>query len=248
METAKAVAIHQPNFFPWLGFFDKIARADVFVFMDNVQFPRTSRGTWLNRVKMVVGGRDAWITAPVDRSGPEKRPIHEMRVKDDLPWREKLVRTLDANYRRAPFADEVLPVVSEVLANPTDSLAEFNIFAIRVLLERMRMRTDHLVLGSSLDVEGSATDLLISMTRAVGGTVYLCGGGADGYQEDDRFSEAGLGLQYQSFDHPVYSQATTESFVPGLSILDVLMNSGFEGTRSLLLQNGRMDSPVDQRS
>ena len=69
MRLARVVAIHQPNFFPWLGFFDKIARADVFVLMDNVQFPRTSTGTWVNRVKLLVAGRERWATAPVVRSG-----------------------------------------------------------------------------------------------------------------------------------------------------------------------------------
>ena len=74
------VAIHQPNFFPWLGFFDKIARADVFCLLDNVQFPKTG-GTWINRVQLWINGKAAWATAPVDRSYSGVRRIREMQAR-----------------------------------------------------------------------------------------------------------------------------------------------------------------------
>ena len=73
----RVVAIHQPNFFPWLGYFDKIARSDVFIFLDDVQFPKTG-GVWSNRVKILIGGEARWSTAPIDRSFTGTRKICEM--------------------------------------------------------------------------------------------------------------------------------------------------------------------------
>ena len=89
------VAIHQPNFLPWLGFFDKLARADVFVLLDSVQFPRTSKGTWINRVKLLVGGRKQWATVPIVRSEGSVLPIAEVRIDEAQPWRKKLLRTIE---------------------------------------------------------------------------------------------------------------------------------------------------------
>src|ERR671923_195501 len=91
----RVVAIHQPNFLPWLGWFDKAARADVFVLLDHVQFPRTSRGTYVNRVKLLVNGSGKWVTAPIVRSGGSMQRIDEVRVDDAQPWREKVLRTIE---------------------------------------------------------------------------------------------------------------------------------------------------------
>ena len=86
------VAIHQPNFLPWLGWFDKLARADVFVLLDHVQFPRTSRGTYVNRVKLLVGGKDAWVTAPIVRASGSAQRIDEVRL-DGCALARKVLRT-----------------------------------------------------------------------------------------------------------------------------------------------------------
>ena len=97
---ADSVACHQPNFLPWLGYFDKLAQCDRFVLLDDVQFPRTSRGTYTNRVQLMIGGKPAWLTAPVVREGVQR--IREVRVDDRQPWRRKALRTIEMEYARAP--------------------------------------------------------------------------------------------------------------------------------------------------
>lgn len=234
LDSEKVVAIHQPNFFPWLGYFNKIARADLFLVMDNVQFPRTGKGTWVNRVKLIVNKQAAWVTMPVVRAHSGVRCISEMRISDATPWRAKLLKTIQMSYSRAPFFEVVFPFLAKLTNNTTDYLAEYNLSAIRSLAEALGLQTSKLILGSTLNVAGSATDLLISMVKAVEGTAYLCGGGAAGYQEDEKFAEAGIELIYQNFQHPVYSQSNTQEFIPGLSIIDALMNCGFEEVLSLM--------------
>jgi len=226
------VAIHQPNFLPWLGFFDKIRRCDTFVVMDNAQFSKTG-GTWTNRVQMMVSGKPAWITVPIVRAYHGVRPIREMQINDLQPWRDKVLRTIDLNYRRAPHFEEVSPVIQELVEQRTTDLAAYNLTAITTLCQALKLATPF-VLGSTLPTEGRATDLLIEMVRAVGGNAYLAGGGSGGYQEDHMFQEAGIELVYQDFRHPIYEQINPGEFRPGLSVVDALMNCGFEGVRNLL--------------
>jgi WbqC-like protein family len=229
---SRIVAIHQPNFLPWLGYFDKIARADIFVALDTVQFPKTG-GTWSNRVRIRVNGRPAWITMPVARSFHGLRSIAEMRMAGTA-WRERLVQTLQAAYMRAPRFREVFPVIEDILTCRLDTVGAFNLTGVRRLADSLGLDTGRIVPASTLAASGRATDLLIALVQQVGGTAYLSGGGTRGYQEDEKFTAAGLQLVYQEFQHPVYPQGGTEAFVPGLSIVDALMNCGFEGTRGLL--------------
>ena len=230
------MAVHQPNFLPWLGFFDKIRRSDVFIVMDNAQFSKTG-GTWTNRVQLMVNKEPAWVTVPIVRAYHGLRSVHEMKINESAPWRAKLLRTIEVNYRPAPHFSEIYPLVSELVDQPSSDLASYNLNAIRTFCGRLHLTTE-ILLGSSLAAEGRSTDLLLAMVRAVGGTAYLAGGGASGYQEDERFQEAGVELVYQHFQHPTYPQFNTQGFKPGLSIVDALMNCGFDGVRKLLGPNG----------
>lgn len=229
---ARLVAIHQPNFLPWLGFFDKIRRSDVFVAMDNAQFSKTG-GTWTNRVQMFVNAEPAWVTMPIVRAYHGLRSIREMRINDDPTWRTKVLRSIEQNYRRAPYFGDVFPSLESIIRNQTSDLAEYNVSGIRTLCQALGFETP-IVAGSTLEADGRATGLLIRMVKAVGGTAYLAGGGAGGYQDDDQFREAGINLIYQDFQHPTYPQFNTSGFKPGLSVVDALMNCGFAGTAGLL--------------
>lgn len=228
------VAIHQPNFFPWLGYFDKLARADAFVLIDDAQFPKKG-GTWVNRVRMLVNGLPAWVTVPVDRSYHGVRTIGEMRIDESSPWRPKMLKTIQASYGKAPHFERVFPRLSELIENPTDDLAAYNAVAIRGLASDLALDPEKLVPASELGVEGSATERLVSLVKAAGGDAYLAGGGAGGYQRDELFEEAGIRLVPQDFRHPVYPQPG-EPMAEGLSIIDALMNCGFEGTSALLTE------------
>lgn len=228
----RVVAIHQPNFFPWLGYFGKIARADVFVALDSVQFSKTG-GTWCNRVRVLVNHRPAWLTMPVDRRFHGVRTIKEMRIAG-TGWRDKLLRTLELAYRRAPYFGEVFPVLEGILGIGAETVAEFNLEGLRRLTGKLRLCPAGIVESSSLRATGEATDLLISIVKHVGGTAYLCGGGAGDYQEDEKFAAAGVELVYQCFAHPTYTQRGEAGFTPGLSVIDALMQCGFDGTRELV--------------
>ena len=221
----RLVAIHQPNFFPWAGYFDKIQKADVFIFLDNVDYPRAGSGgmgSWTNRVRLNVQAEARWITCPIQRLALGA-PICQATIDDSQPWRDKLLRTLQANYARAPRFSAAMALLEPLIRFPQTNLAAFNINAITSIATHLGLEV-RFVRQSDLPQEGKATSLLISLVKAVGGAGYLAGGGAGGYQEDNLFEEAGLELAYQKFVPMPYG--AHKPFMPGLSIIDYLMQDG----------------------
>jgi WbqC-like protein family len=221
------VAIHQPNFLPWLGWFDKLARADVFILLDTV--PHQHGGSnYTNRVQILAQGEPCWITVPVTRGSDARHRIDRLRIADNGVWRRKLRATFAQSYAKAPFFDEAMTIADTVLDADTDLLCEFNLVALRLMAAALGLREPRLLRASTIVAEGTGTDRLVALVRAVGGDAYLTGHGASGYQEDERFAAAGIRVEYQRYAPPPYRQLRSGAFVPGLSAIDALMNCGSE--------------------
>lgn len=234
------VAIHQPNFFPWLGYFKKITVSDRFIFLNDAQFP-LGMGNWGNRVSLLVADESRWVTAPVVRSGAGEQRISEVKFAERANWRGKFIRTLETNYRKAPFYEETMQFLRPLIENPDSSLASYNMHAIRAISAVLGIEEGKLVVASDIGTGEVSTQRLIALTKALGGTVYLSGDGAGGYQDDAAFAEASIALQALSFKHPRYRQlAANEEFVPGLSIIDPLMNIGADNTAEMLAEDTRV--------
>jgi hypothetical protein len=219
------VAVHQPNFLPWLGYFDKMARADIFVVLDNVALQKTG-GHYTNRVQFLIAGEARWLTVPVTRGADARARIDQVTIADQGPWRRKLKTALEQAYARAAHFAETMPLVSAILETPTDSLCELNMAGILAVGDQLGISRDKLRRAAELEVQGAGTDLLISIVKAVGGDTYLCGAGAGGYQDDEKFRAAGIAVEYQNFQPIAYPQGRRETFVPGLSAVDALMHCG----------------------
>lgn len=233
----KIVAIHQPNFFPWLGYFHKLRHADAFVVLDHVQFPKTGAGTWINRVKMLIAGEGRWITASLDRNFHGTRTIREMRLADDRTWITKSLASIRQSYMKSPHFDTVFPVLESVLARSDEGLAEMNLRGIRDLCEHAGLSLPEMHLSSQMGALGASNELLIDLIKKVGGTHYLCGAVAassSGYHDEDAFACAGITVVHQGFEHPVYSHPAKSGFEKGLSIVDALFHAGPAATLDLL--------------
>jgi hypothetical protein len=222
---AGLVAIHQPNFFPWLGYFDKIRRADVFVLLDAVDYPRSGSGgmgSWCNRTRIAIQGEARWITCPLRRTRLGS-PILAAEIDDSQLWRAKLLRTLETNYRKTRGYSQTMVLLEPLINAQETNLAAFNIAAITAIAACLGLSSRY-VRQSALPYSGSATALLISLVGAVGGSAYLAGGGADGYQNDALFAKCGVELVKQDFVPRTYGDQTR--FLPGLSVIDYLMQDG----------------------
>jgi WbqC-like protein family len=235
----RLVAIHQPNFFPWLGYFDKIRQADIFVFLDDAQYQKTG-GTWTNRVQLLKPDADepCWLTAPIDRVFRGTRQVDQIAFASNEDWRSNALRQIAACYRRAPFYAETIALIEPLVRAPYDLIAAFNIDAIKQLISALHLGEKTFLSSATLLTRSTSTQRLVDITRAVGGTHYLAGGGAIGYQDDDLFPRSGIQLVRQGFAHPRYPQAGRTQFTPGLSIIDVLMHCGINGTSAMLVNRG----------
>lgn len=216
------VSVHQPNFAPWLGFFDKMVRSDVMVLLDSVQFVK--RG-YQNRARVKGPDGPRWLTVPVLSKGRYHQLTRDVEIDETRDWRTTHPRTLHALLAKAEHRDELLEVVEPLYADRRGTLAEFNLALIRAVVDRLGIGT-RLVPASDLDAPGSSSRLMLNLTRAVGGDVYLSGPTGRDYLEPEMFPAAGVELRFHRFEPFAYPQQFGP-FVPGLSCLDYLANVGF---------------------
>jgi WbqC-like protein family len=218
------VAAHQPNFAPWLGFFDKMLHADVLVLLDTVQF--TKRG-YQNRTRIKgSGGGPHWLTVPVVTKGRYYQTTRDVEIDETADWRRVHLRTMASVLAKAPHSDALFDCLEPVYAQPGASrLVDVTTGLIGEIVKRLEIPT-RLVAASDLDCEGSGSRLMLNLTLAAGGDVYLSGTTGRTYLEPDMFAEAGVELRYHEFVPFEYPQLHGP-FVPGLSCLDYLANVGF---------------------
>jgi hypothetical protein len=221
--VSRVVAIHQPNYLPWLGYFSKMAQCDVFVLLDNVQL---SRGSFTNRVRIKTRDGTPWLTVPFSHPGGAAYPaIRDVQVDHRQPWSTKHLRTLSQAYARANHAAEYLPGLTEILGQPHSSLAALNEATIAFLADALGLRPV-MARASEMQVAGHRNELLAAICGAVGGDSYLVGqGGGLTYTDEEYFAARGIVVRRQQFSHPTYRQLHGE-FVAGLSALDLLLNEG----------------------
>jgi len=229
MKADTIVAIHQPNYLPWLGFFDKANKADVLILLDNVQYPKRS---WSNRVHIKCPAGSAWLTVPVTVKGRYHQLIAEAEINYQDNWVGKHLATLERTYRALPFYEETMGPIKALLEQRPGHLSALNEAMIRSLCESLEIDTE-VISGSDLDVSGASTELLIGLTKAVGGSTYLSGEGGRLYQENQLYEAADVALRFQDFQHPEYEQPF-QPFLTGLSIFDVLCCTGLAQTRHML--------------
>jgi glycosyltransferase involved in cell wall biosynthesis len=225
------VSIHQPNYLPWLGYFAKLARSDVFVFLDHVPL---SKGSYTPRVQILGQGRPQWLSIPIRTAGQFGHGIDQTAFDDRVDWRRKHLRTLQLNYGKHPHFEPVFGAVQALLAPPAASLAQLNERGVVGIAQALGI-TCRFLRSSELDVSGfRSSELLAAVVLRAGGTRYLHGAGAASYQDAEVFRDRRVELVAQEFSHPSYPQAGSEVFVPGLSVLDALFNVGFAGVAALL--------------
>lgn len=239
--TVRTVAIMQPTYLPWIGYFDLMDQCDLFVLLDTVQFDRRS---WQQRNRIKTAQGERWLTVPVFSKGKRTQTVRDVQIDRSTKFHEQHLGTIRQAYCKAPYFDSTYRTLENVLRTPHTYLAELTIVLIDWLKQQLGITTE-LLRSSALDVEGKRVDLLVSICEAVGATHYLSPAGARVYLEGaSSFEEAGLELCYHNYSHPQYRQLFGE-FLPYLSILDVLFN---EGECSLSIIRSGRGSPTVQPS
>ncbi len=229
---AMIVAIHQPQYLPWLGYFHKMLTADAFCYLDNVQYKKNE---WQNRNRIRTHRGWQWLTVPVRYRFPA--PINAVAIDNSSNWRHKHLQALRTHYRRAPYFEQTIALFEEVYGRLWESLTLLNLELIGRLRQILGLEAKPALCASTLTCAEEPTQRLIDICRAMGADTYLAGPGAAGYMEGSRFAQCGIRVITQSFEHPVYTQVYA-GFEPRLSIVDLIFNCGPQSA-GILMRQGR---------
>lgn len=213
-------AIHQPQYLPWLGYFEKIDQADVFVFLDDTQFKKNE---WQNRNRIKGAQGPQWLTVPVRHEFGQE--IREVKPNEKVKWQRKHWQALRSNYGKAPYFGKYAERLEAAYEKEWSNLAEINAFFITELCGLLGIETKFVVSSTLGEGKGVATEALVNICNAVGADAYLSGAGGHDYVEQDRFAETGIALSYQHYEHPTYPQLFGD-FVSHPSVVDLLLNCG----------------------
>lgn len=239
------IAISQPSYLPWSGFFDLVDQVDQFVLLDDAQFVKQS---WHQRNRIKSPSGLLWLTVPVVFRGRLGQPLCEVMIRDTQFW-EKHARAVEVNYGKARFFDQYYPALKEILQKCSRGgrLIDLSIELIQWLAKEMNVATP-MVRSSALGVEGKRSARLVSVCKLLGAADYVSPRSAVYLLEDERlFMESGLNIWFQNYTHPTYEQRFPP-FVPYASALDLLFNHGLESGGIMRSGRGQLFAPEELRA
>ena len=219
----RIIAIHQPNFMPWLGYFQKMSMADAFIFLDDVQF---TKGSYINRTQINTPQGAKWLTIPVKYSFSKGENIAEVRIDNSQPWLQSHLDQIKTSYYHSPFFKEAWEIIRP-LYEKNPSLIEFNIRALTTLKKILSLDCE-IFLSSNLAVQEKGSKRLAVLVKKIHGDVYLSGDGSESYLQKKDFSKRSIDIKYVKYDHPVYPQCDNHGFRLGLSVIDAIFNCGID--------------------
>ena len=215
------VAGHQPQYMPYLGFFNKISKADVFVFVDNIQF---TRKTWQQRTLIKSDNKPIYLTIPVKKHGKFDQLINEVEIIDD-GWRKKHWKSICLSYSKTPYFNLYKGALEEFYNKEWFLLNDFCSALLRYLIDSIGIKFKKIYRSSELNITGEKTDLLIDICQKTGCDTYLSGIGSKNYVEEGKFKEVGLTHIINDYKPIQYAQYG-RPFIDGMAIIDVMFMYG----------------------
>ena len=220
----------QPTFLPWLGYFELLESVDTFVFLDNVQFEARS---WQQRNRIIINNKVSWLTIPVSLPFGRLTRIDQALINVEHFSGSKICKTLTQAYKNKKDFDFITNNIFKILLDPPKNISNFNITLINEIANALKIKTP-LKIASEMNVYGNKGDLLLDICKNLSATTYVAPSGSavylDGYSG---FSDSGINLEYQTFEHPSYSQGEIK-FVSHLSVVDVICNTGVKATEEMI--------------
>jgi hypothetical protein len=221
------ISIHQPDFIPWLGFFNKASLSDLLVIGDHVQY-RNKGYQNRNRIKTNKGWQ--WLTVPIIHNWGQ--PINEVKIQNKeqngIAWQEQHLRTLQVNYGKAPFYDKYIEAFEKIYRKQYELLVDLNLDLLNVLFDILEIHIK-IEQTSKMTLTQSKTELIIEICKNYRADSYLSGGKGAAYMDESLFPQNGIELLYNNYEHPTYNQQFMQfGFLPNMSVIDLIFNHGQE--------------------
>lgn len=217
------IAIHQPNYLPYLGFFAKMRQADIFVIYDDAQFNKEDF-QHRNKIRIFHGWK--WLTIPVEK---ERVPINEIRINNDIKnkgliWSDSHIKDILDNYKNAPYYQVYEKELHYIFKQKYNKLVDVNMQLIKFIKHAFNLDTE-VIYSSELGFTSTSTERLINIVEELDGDIYLSGPMGRNYLDLSLFEAKRIKVEFQDFSHPVYKQCY-EGFLPNISSIDALFNIG----------------------
>ena len=216
------ISVMQPGYLPWLGFFDLLARCELFVVLDDVRFTKRD---WRSRNRIRTKQGWIWLTVPVLSKNRNDQLILEAKINNDEQWRQRHLKALKIHYARAPFFKKYINIFEELYARAWELLVDLDLAAVAALARELDILTP-LMRSSDLGIRSVAgNDRIISICTKLKATQLYDSQGAKSFIDLRQFHEAGIQVEFQDFQHPSYRQVYAP-FLPFMSVVDLLFNEG----------------------
>jgi WbqC-like protein family len=227
------VAIHQPQYFPYGGFFQKVSLSDLYVIMDDAQYDKR----FTNRNRIIAPNGPIWISVPINKK-QKFSPNLEVEINNEMAWRDLHWRRLQLSYNNSRFFHLYKGYFEQLYKKEWKMLFDIDLETLRQVISWLGLKTE-IILESELGVKSKSTQRLVDVCKAVGADTYVAGSGSKRYMEESLFSKNDLHLEYQNWVPIEYQQHLAKEFVPNLSIIDLLANMGPDALKVL-----RGESPL----
>ena len=216
------ISIHQPAYLPWLGYFDKIIRSDLFIYLDTVQLEKNSYSySYRNKIKTPQGS--AWLTIPLKMKGHTSNTINDVLIDNSQQWKKKHLKNIFFNYKKSPFFDELYPRIEELYQQDFDLFSDLAYQHLLFWLSELDIDTK-IVKSSDLDITSKKSDLILDLCCEFDADKYISGALGKDYLDENNFNEKSIVVEYQDYHHPVYQQLHGD-FLSHMGIIDFWMNT-----------------------
>lgn len=235
------VTIMQPAYLPWLGFFDRVLRSDLLIFLDHVQI---EKGGFTNRNRIRNANGSCWLTIPIHNSGSSPKAINQVTIAPHVPWRRKHWQSILQSYAGAPYFSAFGDKWARLYEMESTLLSDVLMNGYILTANCLGVTVPYLR-SSEMHVRSTKGELVVDLCKAVSASAYISGPFGRTYLNPQSFLDAGIELLFHDYDHPTYTQAYP-GFEPYLSAIDVLFNHGSNAVD--IITNGRASSRRDRRT
>jgi len=239
---SKKIAIMQPTYIPWIGYFDLIDQVDIFIFLDNVQIEKSS---WQLRNRIKNNNTELFLTIPRKKNkGSEKLSLlNETEISEKDNWRRKHLLSIKNLYSKSNYFNEIFPFLEDLINSKNNIVSEFNINIIKKICNKLNIKTEIIKL-SDLDIfENDKIKRLISISNFFKANIYVSPKGSHNYLKENNaleyFNDSNIKLVYHNYKHPNYNQLKGD-FMEYMSIIDLIFNYGFEKSFDII-KSGRLE-------
>lgn len=218
------ISISQPAYIPWLGFFSRIKKSDVHVFLDDVQIERNTKNSFTNRNKLRNKKDIFWLTVPLKSKKNGDPKILDTQIDNSKSWQRKHFNSFQSNYSKAKFYHEHENWLKKFYQKKWDFLCPMLNFSNRYLLDYLDIKTE-IIFSSSLNIEGDKSEYIENICKNLGAKTYISGPLGKDYLNLKKFNNQNIKVEFDEYNHPTYKQLF-DNFYPYLSIFDLILNYG----------------------